>query len=113
MTNDYTWPSACVSPALTLSSTRTGGGYVKLAIELGVAPARINTIIDFAAAKEYGVKSEGSETKNAAVLAELAGLAASGDLEVPIAATFPLDRVRAAFAQLEQGHIRGKIVLLP
>ena len=90
-----------------------GGGYVKLAIELGVAPARINTTIDFAAAKEYGVKSEGSETKNAAVLAELAGLVASGDLEVPIAATFPLDRVRAAFAQLEQGHIRGKIVLLP
>jgi NADPH:quinone reductase-like Zn-dependent oxidoreductase len=29
-----------------------GGGYVKMAIELGVAPDRINTIIDFAAAKE-------------------------------------------------------------
>src|SRR3984885_15386039 len=28
-----------------------GGGYVKLAIEFGVAPDRINTIIDFAAAK--------------------------------------------------------------
>ena len=91
-----------------------GGGYVKMAIELGLAPERINTIIDFAAAKQYGVKSEGSErAKNAAVLAELAGLLASGDLEVPIAATFPLDGVRAAFEQLEQGHTRGKIVLLP
>jgi NADPH:quinone reductase-like Zn-dependent oxidoreductase len=91
-----------------------GGGYVKMAIELGVAPDRINTIIDFAAAKEYGVKSEGSQSaKNAAVLAELAGLVASGNLEVPVAATFPLEDVRAAYRQLEQGHTRGKIVLLP
>ena len=87
---------------------------MKLAIDVGVALGRINTIIDFAAAKQYGVKSEGSErAKNAAVLAELAGLVASGDLEVPIAATFELDGVRAAFEQLEQGHTRGKIILLP
>jgi len=32
---------------------------------------------------------------------------------VPIAATFPLEEVRAAFALLEQGHTLGKIVLLP
>jgi NADPH:quinone reductase-like Zn-dependent oxidoreductase len=91
-----------------------GGGYVKLAIDLGLAPDRINTIIDFEAAKKFGAKSAGSaQAKNAAVIAELAGLVASGDLEVPIAATFPLDKVREAFAQLEQGHKRGKIVLLP
>ena len=63
--------------------------------------------------REYGVKSEGSAAKNASMLAELATLVASGALEVPIAATFPLDQVRAAFWLLEQGHIRGKIVLLP
>ena len=91
-----------------------GGGYVKLAVELGVPRDRIQTTIDFAAAREYGVKAEGSNAaRNASVLAELAALVASGDLEVPIAATFPLDQVRAAFALLEQGHIRGKIVLLP
>jgi NADPH:quinone reductase-like Zn-dependent oxidoreductase len=91
-----------------------GGGYVKLAVELRVPRDRIQTIIDFAAVREYGVKAEGSSTaKNASVLAELAALIASGDLEVPIAATFPLDQVRAAFSLLEQGHIRGKIVLLP
>jgi hypothetical protein len=45
-----------------------------------------------AAVQEYGVKAEGSDTaKNAAVLAELAGLVASGDLEIPIASTFQLD----------------------
>jgi NADPH:quinone reductase-like Zn-dependent oxidoreductase len=91
-----------------------GGGYVKLAVELGVPRDRIQTIIDFAAVREYGVKAEGSNAaRNAAVLAELATLIASGELEVPIAATFPLDQVRAAFSLLAQGHIRGKIVLLP
>jgi NADPH:quinone reductase-like Zn-dependent oxidoreductase len=91
-----------------------GGGYVKLAIELGVARDRINTIIDFPAVQQYGVKSEGSDAaRSAAVLAELAGLIAAGELEVPIAATFPLDDVQGAFRLLEKGHTRGKIVLLP
>ena len=91
-----------------------GGGYVSLAIELGVPKERIDTIIDFAAAQQYGVKAEGSqEARNSQTLAELAGLVADGKLEVPVAATFPLADVRAAFRQLEQGHTRGKIVLAP
>jgi NADPH:quinone reductase-like Zn-dependent oxidoreductase len=91
-----------------------GSGYVKLALELGVALDRIDTIIDFAAAQQFGVKSEGSQAAlNSGVLAELAGLVAAGELEVPIAATFPLAAVRDAFKLLEQGHTRGKIVLLP
>ncbi len=91
-----------------------GSGYVKLAIELGIAKDRIDTIIDFAAAQQYGVKAEGSQAAlDAALLTELAGLAAAGDLDVPIAATFPLADVRAAFKLLEQGHTRGKVVLIP
>jgi NADPH:quinone reductase-like Zn-dependent oxidoreductase len=91
-----------------------GDGYMKLAMELGVAPDRIDTIIDFAAGQQYGAKTEGSQAAlNAAVLAELAGLVAGDELEVPIAATFPLADVHAAFKLLEQGHTRGKIVLLP
>jgi Zinc-binding dehydrogenase len=82
---------------------------VKIAIELGVTPDRINTIIDFAAAKQYGVKTEGSQAAlNAAVLAELAQLIAAGELEVPIAATFPLGHVRDAFRLLEQGPHPGQ-----
>ncbi|MFD1045021.1 zinc-binding dehydrogenase [Kibdelosporangium lantanae] len=30
-----------------------------------------------------------------------------------MAATYPLTEVRAAFEDLERGHTRGKIVLLP
>jgi NADPH:quinone reductase-like Zn-dependent oxidoreductase len=47
------------------------------------------------------------------VLAELAGLIAAGELEVPIAATFPLSQVREAYQRLAEGHLRGKIVLIP
>ncbi len=91
-----------------------GGGYVELAIELGVAPERINTIIDFEAAQRYGVNQQGTHAvATAERLAELARLAADGSLEIPIAATFPLAEVRAAFRELEERHSRGKIVLLP
>jgi len=38
-----------------------GGGYVELAVnDLGVAPQRVNSIIDFAAVEKFGVKSVGS-----------------------------------------------------
>jgi NADPH:quinone reductase-like Zn-dependent oxidoreductase len=92
-----------------------GGGYVKLAIEeLGVAPDRVDTIIDWGAAEEYGAKMEGSAAGSSpAVLAELAGMIDRGELEVPIAATFPLQDVREAYRELEQRHTRGKIALLP
>ena len=46
-------------------------------------------------------------------LAELAALIDEGALEVPIAATYPLDQVRDAYAELERNHTRGKIVLVP
>jgi NADPH:quinone reductase-like Zn-dependent oxidoreductase len=91
-----------------------GGGYVELALKLGVAKSRINTIIDFAAAAKYGVKTEVShEAANAEVLAQLAGLLAAGRLEIPIAKVYPLDEVREAYRELEQRHTRGKIVLEP
>jgi len=91
-----------------------GGDYVELALALGVEPSRVDTIVSFDAVGRYGVKAEGSAAgASAAMLAELAGLIAAGELEIPVAATFPLDQVRDAFRLLAQGHIRGKIVLLP
>jgi NADPH:quinone reductase-like Zn-dependent oxidoreductase len=91
-----------------------GGGYVQLAIDLGVSPDRIDTIADFTAVQAYGVRAEGNAAgASADVLAELAGRVAAGQVEVPIAASFPLDAVRDAYALLAQGHTRGKIVLVP
>jgi NADPH:quinone reductase-like Zn-dependent oxidoreductase len=91
-----------------------GGGYVELALELGVAPERIDTIADFRAPAKYGVKSDASAAGSSAeVLAELAGLIVAGKLEVPIAAVYPLANVQDAYRQLAKGHTRGKIVLKP
>jgi NADPH:quinone reductase-like Zn-dependent oxidoreductase len=91
-----------------------GGGYVELALKLGIAPNRIDTIIDFAAAEKYGVKAEGSmDAASADVLGQLAALMSAGRLEIPIAKVFPLDNVRDAYQELEQRHTRGKIVLKP
>ncbi len=92
-----------------------GSGYVALAVdELGVAPNRVDTIIDRDAGQKYGVKMEGTAAASSAgVLAELAALVDEGKLEVPIAHVYPLDDVRDAFRELQQRHTRGKIVLVP
>jgi NADPH:quinone reductase-like Zn-dependent oxidoreductase len=91
-----------------------GNGYVELAIELGVAPERINTIIDRETAERVGARTQGTHAvANAARLAELAQMAADGELEIPIARTFPLEQVRDAFRELAERHTHGKIVLLP
>ena len=95
-----------------------GDDYVEIALyELGVAPGRVNTIVRPDAPEKHGVKFEGyavgTSVGGTVALAELAGLIAAGDLEIPIAATYPLAEVRKAFDQLEGGHVRGKIVLVP
>jgi len=91
-----------------------GGGYVELAIDLGVARDRIDTIADFAAVEKYGVKAEGNAAGGTAeVLTELAALVDKGALEIPVAKVYPLAEVRDAYRELERRHTRGKIVLHP
>ena len=43
----------------------------------------------------------------------MAELVASGQIEIPIAATYPLERVQTPSPSLEKRHTRGKIVLIP
>ncbi|MFF1923411.1 NADP-dependent oxidoreductase [Streptomyces sp. NPDC058221] len=91
-----------------------GDGYVELAVELGVRPERINTIRDWQAAAGVGAGTYGEGAAACAVvLGQLARLAARGELEVPIAGTFPLEQVQDAFRELERQHTHGKIVLRP
>jgi NADPH:quinone reductase-like Zn-dependent oxidoreductase len=88
--------------------------YVELAIELGVDRQRIDMISHPPTGQRLGVKTDGNMVgASTEVLAELAGLIARGELELPIARTYPLERVREAFRELEQRHLRGKIVLIP
>lgn len=90
-----------------------GSGYVDLAIDLGVEPHRINTIIDYAKVHDGGVQGRGTHAiASAPRLADLADLVAHGELEIPIARTYPLDQVREAFTELADRHTHGKIVLI-
>jgi len=91
-----------------------GPEYLDLAVALGVPADRTVTIISFARAAELGAIVTGSaEASTRADLAELIALLATGDLELPVAATYPLDGVVEAFEELEARHTRGKIVLIP
>jgi NADPH:quinone reductase-like Zn-dependent oxidoreductase len=91
-----------------------GGDYVRIALDLGVEPQRIDTIVNFAAVAMLGVQAQGNAAgASAAVLADLAGLIAADLLEVPIAASFPLAEVSDAYRMLERGGVLGKIVLIP
>ena len=101
------------APAGVDAFVDTFGGYVGLALdELGVAPQRVNTIIP--PERTRGIQSAGNnDAASADVLAEVAALVAAGELEVPIAATYPLDQVREAYTELARRHTHGKIVLVP
>jgi NADPH:quinone reductase len=91
-----------------------GPQYVQLAVDLGIAKDRIETIASREKAQELGAKTEGSgDASTTDVLSQMAELVASGQIEIPIAATYPLEQVRDAFAELEQRHTHGKIVLIP
>src|SRR6185295_19061014 len=82
-----------------------GDGYVDTAVELGVALDRVD---------KYQVKADGNAVgARPEVLAELAALLAKGELELPVAATYPLEQVQDDYRELERRHTRGKIVLVP
>jgi NADPH:quinone reductase-like Zn-dependent oxidoreductase len=88
------------------------GGYVEIAVTLGVARERINTIIDFAAAQKYGVKTDGSAAAaSRETLASVASQVAWGEIVMPLTAIYPFASLREAYAELARRKSRGKIVL--
>ena len=89
-----------------------GDGYVELAVTLGVPPERINTIIDFAGAQKYGVRTDGSSAATSReTLASVANMIAWGELIMPLTAIYPFAMVREAYVELARRKARGKIVL--
>src|SRR5208337_4750714 len=103
-----------LTPGDTVAIAGAAGGVGTIAVqlakrtgatELGIAPQRIDTVIDFPALERFGVMFVGNQdAADAAVLAELAALIAAGQLEVPIAEVIPLDEVQRAYRTLEQRH---------
>jgi NADPH2:quinone reductase len=89
-----------------------GGGYIDLALALGVPRERIDTVVDYRGAQEKGIKALGTtDAGGTPALSELAELAADGDLHIPIAATYPLTAVQDAYRALVNRKTHGRIVL--
>ncbi|MGV9456098.1 NADP-dependent oxidoreductase [Streptomyces sp. NPDC003635] len=87
-----------------------GGAAVDASLELVADRSRIGTTVDQRAADEHGiVRLRGA--RSADVLAELAGLAAGGELVLPISASYALTAAEEAHREVEGGHVRGKVVL--
>jgi NADPH:quinone reductase-like Zn-dependent oxidoreductase len=94
---------AGVTAAIDLFGTET----VHAARELGVPDARITTI----AARIDGITPANGADAAPGAIDEIAGLVAAGRLRVPIAATFPVDQVRAAVERQADRHVHGKVVI--
>lgn len=94
----------------TAATDLFGTETASAALSLGVPPSRISTI---AAGPNPpgGVRATGGIDAGPAELKQITDAIAAGELVVPIAATFPLERVREA-VELQAGrHVHGKVVL--
>src|SRR5689334_19601785 len=92
-----------VTAAIDLHGTDT----VAAARELGVPDERITTI----AALVDGITPANGANAAAGAIEEIARLVAEGQLRVPLAATFPVEQIRAA-VELQAGrHVHGKVVI--
>jgi NADPH:quinone reductase-like Zn-dependent oxidoreductase len=94
---------AGVTAAIDLYGTET----VQVARELGVPDQRITAI----AALVDGITPGNGANAAPGAIEEIARLVAEGRLRVPIAASFPVEQIRAA-VELQAGrHVHGKVVI--
>jgi NADPH:quinone reductase-like Zn-dependent oxidoreductase len=92
-----------ITAAIDLHGTETAHA----ARALGVPDTRITTI----AAQVDGITPTNGANAAPGALEKLAQLIAAGRLRVPIAASFPIEHIRAA-VQLQAGrHVKGKVVI--
>ena len=88
-----------------------GKGSVAELVELVGHPAKVVTIADFSG-RAPGVQVTTGGGGQRERLEQVAALLAAGALEVPIAGTYPLEEIGAAYTTSRGGHVRGKLVLL-
>jgi NADPH:quinone reductase-like Zn-dependent oxidoreductase len=94
---------------LTAVLDQHGPETIEAALALGVPRERINTIAGYAS--QYRVGSVGRRGLNRELVARIASDVLEGALVIPIEATFPFERIVAAYDRLERGHLFGKVTL--
>jgi enoyl reductase len=86
-----------------------GGDAAEVSTALIADRQRIGTLSDQAATAFGLQRLRGA--RSAQILAALARLCADGDLQLSIAASYPLTDAAGAHREVETGHVRGKVVL--
>ncbi|MEY9849551.1 NADP-dependent oxidoreductase [Streptacidiphilus sp. MAP5-3] len=90
-----------------------GNGVLPELVGLTGGPEHVLTVADFAGAREHGVRfSRGDDGRAVHALAEIGELIEAGHFALPVAHTFPLAEIAQAHRVSEDGHLRGKLVLL-
>ena len=102
---------ALAPDGVDVSLDAAGADGLRAAVELVDDKNRIGTIVAFDLYQELGVRWIGSK-RSAARLAELAVLAADGDLLVQIRRTYSLAEAADAHREVGRGHGRGKVLLV-
>jgi NADPH:quinone reductase-like Zn-dependent oxidoreductase len=94
----------------TVALDAAGGVAIAQSVALGVPRDRIGTVVDDKAAAEHGARvvRPGRDPRR---LAEVAGLAARGEVVLPVQ-EFALAEAAQAHATVESRHSRGKVVLV-
>ncbi|GAA4936845.1 NADP-dependent oxidoreductase [Streptomonospora halophila] len=95
-----------VSAATDLFGTETA----EAALALGVAPERISTIAA-GAHPPGGVRATGGFDAEPDAVKRISDAILAGAITVPIAATFPIERIRDAVTLQAGRHVHGKIVV--
>jgi NADPH:quinone reductase-like Zn-dependent oxidoreductase len=93
-----------VTAATDLFGTETA----LVALELGVPASRISMI----AGQLPGITTVAGFQAVAGTLERVAALIAEGKLEVPIAATYPIEKIREAVTLQASRHVQGKVVVM-
>ncbi|MFG3223729.1 NADP-dependent oxidoreductase [Kitasatospora sp. NPDC048194] len=101
---------ALAPEGITAATDLFGREAVGTALELGVAPERISVVAD-GPAPPPGVRRTGALDADPGALERIAEAIGSGAIAVPIAATFPVERIHEAVTTQAARHVHGKIVI--
>ncbi|WP_342315488.1 NADP-dependent oxidoreductase [Lysobacter sp. FW306-1B-D06B] len=86
----------------------SGRGALDASIALGIAPSRIGTLVDVEDVERLGVNAQRSRER----LQALVALHEAGRLRVHVRDIYPLANAAAAHRDVENGHGRGRVVLM-
>jgi NADPH:quinone reductase-like Zn-dependent oxidoreductase len=104
---------ALAPDGVDLGFDTAGQGGVRDLVTLTGDPARVATIADFAAAALGVTVTGGGDFRAVEALGEAAALYETGGLQLEVAQTFTFAEAPDAHRLSQDGHVRGKLILIP